>query len=773
MEQIQSFLKKLPLFSSYSSEDLENLIEKSRVKTYSPSEIIIKFGEPGSFLGVVLSGKAEAVITGRSGERQQLGLIRQGDIIGEMSLLTGEPTTADVIPLETCELLLIPQEIFSTFLAINPVAIQVMARIMRERLKSRQQNEEAQALVSKAWQSTPDPYGLSLSSTIPLKILVINCGSSSLKFSYFDTDQEVNNIDGVVEKIGLNNARIVLSSKKRRFVQELDSIDHSKAFEAVIESITNKKTGVVKDLSEITAVGHRVVHGGDKYGIACLINDEVIQDIENYADLAPLHNPLNLMAINKAIEFMPGVPQIAVFDTAFHQKMPQHAYLYGLPYDFYHRDRVRRYGFHGISHNYVSLRAAAYLKRDFQEMKIITCHLGNGSSVCAINHGRSIDTSMGMTPLEGLIMGTRSGDIDPAIIFRLCKERGLSIDEVDRILNNESGLKGLSGISSDLRELEEAANKGNTRAILAINTYSYRIKKYIGAYIAAMGGVDVLVFTGGIGEGSSWVRSLSCQGLSYMGIEIDDIINRTVRGDSKEVVDITGTDSKVSILIVPTDEEKMIAREVIHVLGNQTTAQIIQNQKDKAIPIEVSAHHVHLSSKEVEALFGLGYKLTRRSDLSQPGQFACEETVDLVGPRGKVEKVRVLGPERNQCQVEVSLTEEYRLGIKAPIRPSGDLEGSPGIVLEGPYGSCEISEGVICALRHIHMAPEDALGYGLRDKDIVSITVRGDRTLTFGDVLVRVDNNYKLDMHIDTDEANAANITTGMEGYLTSIQDRR
>ncbi len=772
MEHIDVFLKKLPLFETFSSNELQELIKRSQLKTFDPYEIMIKFGQPGSFLGVLLTGEAEAVVTRKTGERQRLGLIEPGDLLGEMSLLTGEPTSADVIALEKCEILLIPQDAFSTSLAVNPAAIKVIARTMSERLKSRQQDEKAEALLEEARQSVPDPYGLRLSTATPMKILIINCGSSSLKYGYFDTQQEANNVEGIVERIGLENTRMTFSSKKNKISRELGSIDHSGALGAMAEMLTDHDKGVINDLNELTVVGHRVVHGGDKYSNAVIINKEVIEDIDKNSNLAPLHNPLNLMGIKEAMKLMPKVPQVAVFDTGFHQNMPPHAYLYGLPYDFYEQERIRKYGFHGISHNYVALQAAAHLKRNFRQMKIISCHLGAGASISAIDHGRSVDTTMGLTPLEGLIMGTRCGDIDPSIVIHLCQEKGLSIEEVDRILNRESGLKGLSGISSDFQELEEAASKGNARALLTIHTFCYRIRKYIGAYMATLGGADALVFTGGIGKGSAWVRSLACQGLSYMGIEVEDVLNRTASPSPREVVDVASEDSLVRVLVIPTDEERMIAREAINTLSNQNTAQIIKNQRDKNIPIEVSAHHVHLSRRDVDILFGPRYELTKRSELSQPGQFACEETLNLLGPKGKVERVRILGPLRKESQVEISMTEEFMLGITAPIRASGDLEGSPGIMLEGQQGSCEIANGVILALRHIHMTPEDALSFGLRDKDIVRVRIEGKRTLTFEDVLVRVDPSYRLSMHIDTDEANAAGITTGMVGHLVTIEAR-
>lgn len=774
MEHIEKFLEDLPLFKSFPPIEIKKLIEKSQLKIYAPQEAIISFGQPGRFLGIMLEGEAEAVVISKRGDRQRLGLLKPGDMLGEMSLLTGEPTSADVIALNKCQLFLVPQDIFSTYLAVNPGAVKIMAKTITDRLKNRQQNEEEQIRVKDAWRNAADPYGLSLSSTTPAKILVVNCGSSSLKYSYFDTAQEINNLEGMVEKIGLENSCLISSSSKRgKMIKELGTVDHKKAFKSVVDLLIDPHDGVIRDLNELTAVGHRVVHGGDKYSHAVIIDEEVISNIDKNSSLAPLHNPLNLMAIKESMKLIPKIPQVAVFDTGFHQNMLPHAFLYGLPYDFYEKDRIRRYGFHGISHNYVALKAAAYLKCNFRELKIITCHLGNGASLCAIDHGRSVDTSMGLTPLEGLIMGTRCGDLDPSTVIHLCREKNLSIEEVDEILNRQSGLKGLSGVSNDFREIEDAANRGDQRALLAIHIFCYRIRKYIGAYIAAIGGLDVLVFTGGIGEGSAWARGLACQGLSHMGIQVDSILNKTISPGQGEVADISDERSQVKILVIHTNEERMIARETVRALGYQNVAEVIESKKEKKIPIEVSAHHIHLAKKEIDALFGADCELTYRSDLSQPGQFACEETVNLIGPKGRVERVRVLGPLRKQSQVEISMTEEFKLGIKAPIRASGDLTGSPGITLEVSNKTCDVPQGVICSFRHIHMTPEDALSFGLRDRDMVMVEVEGERTLVFGDVLVRVHPDYRLSMHIDTDEANAANIKTGMEGILVGVQDRR
>ncbi len=772
MDDIANFLSGLPLFQQFSAESLTELTAQSHVQEFAPQEKIIRFGQSGKFLGIMLEGTAEAVVIDRAGEKHRLGLLHPGDILGEMSLLTGEPTSADVIAQGMCRIILIPQEIFTAKLAVNPHAVMVMSKTIADRLRRRQNDEDEQARVADAWQNVEDPYGLSLTSVLPKKILVINCGSSSLKYSYFDTAEPDNNRSGVVERIGLKDSRLITYSPPGRISHDLGEVDHEGAFDSVIATLTDEETGVIDDLDEMSAVGHRVVHGGDKYSHAVVIEDHVLQDVADHSALAPLHNPHNLKAIEQSRKYMPKVPQVAVFDTGFHQRMPRHAQIYGIPFRFYSEDHIKRYGFHGISHHYVTLQTATHLRRGVQELKIISCHLGNGASICAIDHGRSVDTSTGMTPLEGLVMGTRSGDLDPGIILHLQRERGLSVEEIDDLLNRRSGLEGLSGVSSDFRQLEEAANQGDERALLTIHVFCYRIRKYIGAYMAALGGLDALAFTGGIGENSAWVRGLACQGLDHLGLNINSLLNKTAAPEPGKVLEISDEDSRAKILIIPADEARMIARETLRTLGHQTLHEVLRQKRDHKIPIEVSAHHVHLSQKEIATLFGPEGKLKIRTHLSQPGQYACEETVDLIGPKGKVERVRILGPPRKESQVEISMTEEYKLGIKAPIRASGNLKGSPGVTLEGPQGTCQIAQGVICSLRHIHMSPMNALTFGLKDRDIVSVKVEGERTTVFGDVLVRVHPDFHLSMHIDTDEANAAAITTGMEGMLMGVQSR-
>jgi acetate kinase len=601
-------------------------------------------------------------------------------------------------------------------------------------------------------------------------LLVLNLRTGSLKYRYFDTDDEAKNVEGQIEWIGEPRAVQTHRTAAAESIVDLGQIDHRQALQAALDRLVDPDLGVLDNLSQITAVGHRVVHGGDKYSSPVIIDEQVLHDIRSYAHLAPLHNPMQARGIEWCQEILPKVPHVAVFDTAFHQTMPSYAFRYALPEKLYAEDGIRRYGFHGPSHQYVAMRAATYLKERFSRLKIITCHLGEGASACAIDHGRSIDTSMGLTPLEGLVMVTRSGDIDPAIVTYLMR-KGMSADEIDHLLNRESGMKGLSGLSGDTREIPDAANAGDPRAMLAAEAFTYRLRKYIGAYYAALGGLDVLVFTGGIGENAAGVRSMACQDLWSLGILIDAVKNRAVSDASHGVVEISHPDSKVRILVVHSDASRMIARETIRILGYQALTERLQASQIP-IPIGVSAHHVHLSQADVEALFGENHQLTPLSPLAQPGQFACKEQVRLIGPRGSLDRVRVLGPARPQTQVEISRTEGYRLGINAPVRMSGDLDGTPGLFLEGSAGQVELKNGVIYAQRHMHMTPTDARRLGLQDGDVVRVRAEGEREMIFGDVAVRVSPKFKLEFHLDTDEANAADLNTGDIAHLDSIQKR-
>ena len=392
-----------------------------------------------------------------------------------------------------------------------------------------------------------------------MNVLVINCGSSSLKFQLINSESEAVLAKGLCERIGIDGRLTYQPAGGEKNVSEKAMPTHTEAIQFVIDALTDADTGVVKSLDEIGAVGHRVVHGGEKFAKSVVVTPEVKAAIAECNDLAPLHNPANLIGIEACESLMPGTPQVVVFDTAFHQTMPEKAYMYGIPYEYYEKYKVRRYGFHGTSHSFVSKRVAEIVGKPYNATKTIVCHLGNGASVSAVLNGESVDTSMGLTPLEGLVMGTRSGDIDPAIMEFIAKKENLDIAGIMNVLNKKSGVEGVSGVSSDFRDLEAAAKAGNKRAELAIDVFAYRVAKYVGAYTAAMNGVDNIVFTAGIGENCALVRTKVCSYLGYLGITIDEEAN----GKRGEEIAISTPDSKVKVLVVPTNEELAIARETV------------------------------------------------------------------------------------------------------------------------------------------------------------------------------------------------------------------
>ena len=404
-----------------------------------------------------------------------------------------------------------------------------------------------------------------------MKILVLNCGSSSVKYQFIDIDKCYVLAKGVVSRIGMSAAVLIHKPHDRPEVTVSgEMLDHIMAVEHVIAMLLSPNHGVIRDKSEIAAVGHRVVHGGEKFPDSVLINQEVMQVLRSCIELAPLHNPHNIQGIRACEQILPGVSQVAVFDTAFHQKMPAHAYVYGIPFVLYKRYGIRRYGFHGTSHFYVSRRAAKVMSRPIEDLNLITCHLGNGASIAAIKGGVSVDTSMGFTPLEGLLMGTRSGDLDPAIILHVMAREELSLHEANTLLNKHSGLQGISGISGDMRDIINEAQRGNSAAQLALDVYCYRIRKYIGAYAAVLGGLDALIFTAGIGENSPLVRKKSCENLEFLGIKIDEEKNE--QASSKQAKEIQTSDSKVKVFSIPTNEELVIALD---------TKRVIQEAKEK------------------------------------------------------------------------------------------------------------------------------------------------------------------------------------------------
>lgn len=397
-----------------------------------------------------------------------------------------------------------------------------------------------------------------------MKILVLNCGSSSIKYALYNMDDKSVMTSGGAERVGLDGAfvKVKLPNGEKKTVMH-DIPEHTEGVKFIFSLLTDPEIGVIKDLNEIDAVGHRMVHGGEKFNKSVVLTDEVLKTFEECIDLAPLHNPANLKGVKAVSELMPGLPQVGVFDTAFHQTMPAHSYLYAIPYELYEKYGVRRYGFHGTSHRYVSKRVCDFLGVNPADKKVITCHIGNGGSIAAVDGGKCVDTSMGLTPLEGLMMGTRSGDIDGGAITFLEKKLGLDADGMSNLLNKKSGVLGITDISSDMREIESANDEGNERAKLALDMYSYRIKKYVGAYAAAMGGCDIIVFTAGVGENQASMREDVCKNMEYMGVKLDVEKNKTIRGE--EAI-ISTPDSKVTVCVIPTDEELMIATDTMNLL---------------------------------------------------------------------------------------------------------------------------------------------------------------------------------------------------------------
>ncbi len=397
-----------------------------------------------------------------------------------------------------------------------------------------------------------------------MKILVLNCGSSSIKYALYNMDDKSVMTSGGAERVGLDGAfvKVKMPDGTKKTIMH-DIPEHTEGVKFIFSLLTDPEIGVIKSLDEIDAVGHRMVHGGEKFNKSVLLDDEVLKTFKECIDLAPLHNPANLKGVEAVSELMPGLPQVGVFDTAFHQTMPAHSYLYAIPYELYKKYGVRRYGFHGTSHRYVSQRVCDFLGVKYEDKKIITCHIGNGGSIAAVLNGKCVDTSMGLTPLEGLMMGTRSGDIDAGAVTFLEKKLGLDADGMSNLLNKKSGVLGITGISSDMREIEAAIEKGDEMAKTALDMYNYRIKKYIGAYAAAMGGCDIIVFTAGVGENQYQTRQDACVGLEYMGVKLDVEKNKTIRGE--EAV-ISTPDSKVTVCVIPTDEELMIATDTMNLL---------------------------------------------------------------------------------------------------------------------------------------------------------------------------------------------------------------
>jgi len=585
-----------------------------------------------------------------------------------------------------------------------------------------------------------------------MNILVFNAGSSSLKFGVFSSEDGMREVfKGSYERFRDGGCDFRFrhgETDERGVAAHKDISEATAAIPAVLERF---------GLGALDAIGHRVAHGGGRFSAPSILDAPTVAEIEALGPLAPLHNPANLAPVRLCRELWPNLPQVAVFDTSFHLTNPPFASTYAVPKSW-REAGLRRYGFHGTSHKYVALRAAEEIGRPLSDLQIVSVHLGNGASVCAVNRGQSMDSSMGITPLEGLVMGTRSGDVDPGAFGFLNRQLGLSIAEIESALYNDSGLKGLTG-SSDMRDLEDAAAKGDADAQLAIEVYAYRARKYVGAYAAAMGGMDAVVFTGGIGENSPSMRRRICDGLDFMGLQLDHDRNQSVNLAGQAAPQIQAYGSRVRVFVTETAEQLMIARETQAALARPDPVA-------DAIPIAVSARHVHLSREAVDVLFGAGYALTPEASLRQPGHWAAAERVTLEGPKGRLERVAILGPLRKRTQIEISRTDSFALGIDVPLRDSGKLDGTPSVTIHGPAGTIR-TDGLIIAARHIHTNPKDAARLGLEDGEFVDVRVGDEgRGLIFARTLVRVGADSFTEMHIDTDEANAAGIGRVGEGAI-------
>ena len=585
-----------------------------------------------------------------------------------------------------------------------------------------------------------------------MRVLVVNCGSTTVRVDAIEAEAGARLASARAERLGSDDAERLGPDGRR---ERLGRADHAAALARLVPEVAGAAGGV-------EAVGHRVVHGGERFTAPARVDAGLLAAIEALGPLAPLHNPVQARGIRVTGELLPGTPQVAVFDTAFFAELPLRAATYALPRELARRHGIRRYGFHGISHAFVARRAAVHLGRPLPELRLVTCHLGGGASLAAIAGGRAVETSMGMTPIEGLVMGTRSGDVDPGALVHLLGAEDFGAAGLSELLNRRSGLLALAG-TADMRDLEARAAEGDEAARLALEVFCHRLRKYLGAYLAVLGGADAVVFTAGIGEGSALVRHRAVSGLGFLGLRLDEVRNRGA-GVSAErpVAEISAGGARIRLLVVHTDEALAIAEEVADLLRQRGAVPA-----ERTLPVAVSARHVHLSPEAVEVLFGPGHALTPERRLSQPGQFAARERVALVGPRGRIEGVRVVGPTRPRSQVEITRTDAFRLGVDAPLRLSGDLDGTPGLVLEGPAGSLQLEEGVICAARHIHMPPDDAARLGLRHRDRVEVALdTAGRDLVFGDVVVRVSEDYALELHLDTDEANAAGIRGDADAVL-------
>jgi acetate kinase len=615
-------LQSHPLFATFTPEALAEAVRLGTGVTYEPGTVCIHRDEAGEVFGVLISGRLEAVRDFGSPAAARLGYIEPGECFGEMSMLTGNPTSADVVAAERSEAVVFFQEAMSPLLATNAEAVKFLARLIAKRLSPKPEQQR----------TAPKAVGrYTLGAVSPARILAVSCRQDSVRYAYFDTTSEASLAWGRITGLGDSDALHVHKTAQSEIRSAVAPATHEAAIKAALAALNSPQAGLIAGPKDLTAVGHRVCHGGTRFNGPAIVDDDVKAEIRRLSSLMPFDNPFNLAGIEACQKLLPGVPEIAVFDTAFHLTMPEAACRYALPADLAYEKDLRRFGFHGISHEGAGRAAAAHLGMNFDALRIITVHLGEGASITAIDHGRSVDNTMGFTPLEGLVMATRPGDVDPGLILHLVLHRGISPDDLYRRLFTESGLLGLSGVSGDVLEVMEAANAGRPRAIIALQVFCQRAKKHLSAYVGLLGGVDAIVFTGGIGENSPGVRARILQGLDWMGIVLDEETNRTRKALRGQPAEISASHSRARILVVHGDEEHTIARHAVQALSHARVTKIMR-QNELAIPIGISAHHVHLTQEHVEILFGPGRTLTWFADLTQPGQYACQEKVNRIGP---------------------------------------------------------------------------------------------------------------------------------------------
>jgi acetate kinase len=569
VHDLKAFFQTNPLISLFSSAELDECVKASEIVDLSTGIDVAKRGESLNSTWIIYEGEIAVTLPAEGTNKEVLTCLEKGRIFGDLSVFTGNMVAFDYRTTKPSTLVRIPRPVFMAAVKRNPAATLLFTKHLTEIVFKMGFYQKEQEVRKAAQLASPDPYDLYFTSASePMKISVINCGSSSLKYTIFDTTQKDPLIEGTIERIGSADAQHKVVTPKFKKSVSLGAVPNmEKAFDFMIEAISDPAVGgAVRDVREFKAVGHRVTHGGGLFNGPVIIDDQVLEQIRSVSDLAPLHNPYNIEGIELFRKLLPGAKQVAVFDNTFHQTIPAAAATYALPRQLCAEERIRRYGFHGTNHEYVALNAATFLKKPLSELKMVTCHLGSGASVCAIDHGRSIDTSMGMTPLEGLVMGTRPGDVDPGVIFHLLR-KGRNAADLENIFNKDSGLKGISALTNDMRELLAAADNGDAHAREAISVFCYRIKKYIGAYSVALGGLDVVVFTGGIGENSPEIRARIFQGFETFGMTIDHNINRDARPERGQVVDVAEPNARVRVLVIPADEERMIARNTLRTIG--------------------------------------------------------------------------------------------------------------------------------------------------------------------------------------------------------------